>query len=125
MKKIVFGLFALLMVMSCTKDTFEIEEQSSFVPKALQIVEPVGLKLESTFVTDKVSINVKLPQDGVYRLKIKNIEGKLVSQEKLTAVKGDNLLSIYTNSLEKTSYSIDLQDESGNILGSSIFVILN
>lgn len=125
MKKITIGLLFLGMLVACTRDEFQIEDPMVFVPETLQIVEPVGLKLESTFVTDKVSINVKLPQDGIYRLKIKNIEGKLVSQEKLTAVKGDNLLSIYTNSLEKTSYSIDLQDESGNVLGSSIFVILN
>ena len=113
-----------ILALGCTYDPVEeVEFVDSLVPKELTIIEPVGLKLENIFVTDKVSINAKLPQDGIYRLKIKDIGGKLISQEKLEAKKGDNLLSIYTSSLPKTSYTVELHTDSGTLLGSSIFVI--
>ncbi len=113
-----------ILALGCTYDPVEeVEFVDSLVPKELAIVEPVGLKLENIFVTDKVSINAKLPQDGTYRLKIKDIGGKLISQEKLEAKKGDNLLSIYTSSLPKTSYTVELHTDNGTLLGSSIFVI--
>jgi len=125
MKKVIIGLIFLGMLVACTKDEFQIEDPMVFVPETLQIVEPVGLKLENTFVTDKVSVNVKLPSDGTYRLKIKDIVGNLVSQEKLSAKEGNNILSIYTTSLEKSSYTVELQTEDGILLGSSVFVMIN
>jgi len=125
MKKVIIGLMFLGMLVACTRDEYVVYEPTSFIPETLQIVEPIGLKLENTFVTDKVSVNVKLPSTGTYRLKIKDIVGKLVSQEKLSAKEGDNILSIYTNSLEKSSYTVELQTEDGTLLGSSVFVMIN
>ena len=125
MKKVIIGLMFLGMLVACTRDEFQIEDPMVFVPETLQIIEPVGLKLENTFVSDKVSVNVKLPSDGTYRLKIKDIVGNLVSQEKLSAKEGDNILSIYTTSLEKSSYTVELQTEDGILLGSSVFVMVN
>jgi len=125
MKKVIIGLMFLGMLVACTRDEFQIEDPMVFVPETLQIIEPVGLKLENTFVSDKVSVNVKLPSDGTYRLKIKDIIGNLVSQEKLSAKEGDNILSIYTTSLEKSSYTVELQTEDGILLGSSVFVMVN
>ena len=113
------------ILVSCTNDEYIVFEPNSFVPESLEIIEPVGLKLENTFVSDKVSVNVKLPSDGTYRLKIKDIVGNLVSQEKLSAKEGNNILSIYTTSLEKSSYTVELQTEDGILLGSSVFVMLN
>lgn len=125
MKKVILGLVFLSVLVGCTNDEYIVYEPNAFVPESLEIVEPVGLKLENTFVSDKVSVNVKLPSDGTYRLKIKDIEGKLVSQEKLSANEGNNILSIYTTSLEKSSYTVELQTEDGILLGSSVFVMLN
>jgi len=125
MKKVIIGLMFLGMLVACTQDEYMMNEPISFVPESLQMIEPIGVKLENTFVTDKVSVNVKLPSDGTYRLKIKDISGKLVSQEKLSAKEGDNILSIYTNSLEKSSYTIELQTEDNLLLGSSVFVMIN
>lgn len=125
MKKVIIGLMFLGMLVACTQDEYMIDEPISFVPESLQMVEPIGIKLENTFVTDKVSINVKLQSSGTYRLKIKDISGKLVSQEKLSANEGDNILSMYTNSLEKSSYTVELQTETGTLLGSSVFVMVN
>ena len=125
MKKVIIGLMFLGILVSCTNDEYIVYEPNSFVPESLEIIEPVGLKLENTFVSDKVSVNVKLPSDGTYRLKIKDIVGNLVSQEKLSAKEGNNILSIYTTSLEKSSYTVELQTEDGILLGSSVFVMLN
>lgn len=111
----------IVFVIGCTNDDIIIPQSTT--PKSLIITESVGLKLESTIVTDKVAINAKLPSAGDYRIRIKDIMGKMVSQDKITAKSGDNVLSIYTSSLPKSSYTIELQDEYGKVLGSSIFVI--
>jgi hypothetical protein len=121
MKKLLISLFVITMVVGCSND--EIFEPQTITPQSLVMVEKVGLKLESTIVTDKVAINAKLPTNGDYRIRIIDIVGKVISQDKITAKEGDNVLSIYTSSLPKSSYTIELQDEYGNVLGSSIFVI--
>lgn len=123
MKKLLISLVIITFMVGCSKEDDFIPQSST--PQSLVMVESVGLKLESTIVTDKVAINAKLPISGDYRIKIKDIMGKLVSQEKITAKEGDNILSIYTSSLPKSSYTIELQDEYGKTLGSSIFVIAN
>jgi hypothetical protein len=121
MKKLLISLFVITMVVGCSND--EIFEPQTITPQSLVMVEKVGLKLESTIVTDKVAINAKLPTNGDYRIRIIDIVGKVISQDKITAKEGDNVLSIYTSSLPKSSYTLELQDEYGNVLGSSIFVI--
>lgn len=120
MKKLTYALLLLLMV-GCTKD-IEFIGPMSLVPENLKIEEPVGLKLESIFVDTAVSINVKLPQDGTYRLKIRNIDNTLISQERLSAKEGDNLLSIYTKNLNKSSYTVELTTDDHNVLGRTVFV---
>jgi len=125
MKKVIIGLMFLGMLIGCTQDEYEVYDPIAIIPESLEIAAPIGLKLENTFVSDKVSVNVKLPSDGTYRLKIKDIVGNLVSQEKLSAKEGDNILSIYTTSLEKSSYTVELQTEDGILLGSSVFVMIN
>ena len=121
MKKLLISLFVITMVVGCSND--EIFEPQTITAQSLVMVGKVGLKLESTIVTDKVAINAKLPTNGDYRIRIIDIVGKVISQDKITAKEGDNVLSIYTSSLPKSSYTIELQDEYGNVLGSSIFVI--
>ncbi len=121
MKKLLISLIIITFVVGCSNDDIITPQTST--PQSLVMVEKVGLKLESTIVTDKVAINAKLPANGDYRIRIMDIVGKLVSQDKITAKEGDNVLSIYTSSLPKSSYTIELQDEYGKVLGSSIFVI--
>lgn len=121
MKKLYY-VFLMLLVLGCTKDEYEFIGAASLVPETLQIDEPIGLKLESIFTSDKVSINVKLPEDGMYRLKIRDISNKLISQEKLSAKGGDNLLSIYTRNLGKSSFTVELTTENHLVLGRTVFV---
>ena len=123
MKKVLYTVGIILMLVGCSQDTFELVDPIQMVPESMEMIEVRGIKLETVFVFDKVSVNVKLDKGAQVRLKIRDISGKLVSQERLTAREGNNLLSIYTNSLEKSSYTVELTTDEGNVLGSDIFVI--
>lgn len=123
MKKVLYTVGIILMLVGCSHDTFELVDPIQMVPESMEMIEVRGIKLETVFVSDKVSVNVKLDKGAQVRLKIRDISGKLVSQEKLTAKEGNNLLSIYTNSLEKSSYTVQLTTDEGKVLGSDIFVI--
>jgi hypothetical protein len=46
----------------------------------------------------------------------------LISQEKLTAQEGDNILSVYTSSLDKSSFTLELTDVNHNVIGRTVFV---
>jgi hypothetical protein len=119
MKKLLSILFVLAFMVGCSKD--DIFEEP--VKPNLVIKDLIGIKLENIFVTDKVSMNVKLETAGTIRIKIKDIAGTLVSQEKIDVVAGDNILSVYTKSLPKSSYTIELCDINNTVLGSTVFVI--
>ena len=124
MKKIL-TLLSLVLIMGCYQDddlvTLYPDQE---VPQSLQIKELIGIKLENTIVTDRVAMNVKLPLDGKYRIKIRQgITNELVSQEMITAGEGDNLLKVYVASLEKSGYMIQLTDEFHNVLGNESFVV--
>lgn len=124
MKKLI-SLLTLFVLLGCTKDEFEDFQYVQEVPEALQIAEPIGLKLANVFVTDKVAINAKFDLAGNYRIKILDIAGKVVSQDKIYANEGDNLLNIYTTALDKSSYQVHIVDQFNNILGIESFVIQN
>ena len=94
------------------------------VPQSLEIDELIGIKLENTIVTDRVAMNVKLPLNGKYRIKIRHgINNELISQEMIEAGEGDNLLKVYVASLDKSAYMIQLTDEYHNVLGNQSFVV--
>jgi hypothetical protein len=122
MKKVLY-LIPLLFVASCAQDTPFIEEVSITVPEVLQIKQSVGIKTESTIVTGEVRMNVKLPYSGQYRIKLRDIEGRLVSQEVVLANMGDNLLKVYVATLPKSSYKIELADLDHKVLGTENIVV--
>lgn len=116
-------LFTLFL--ACTPDyDFEIAPYT-IVPENLIIDEPTGIKLESHIVTNQVSINIKLPSDGTYRIKLYDFTNTLVSQERITAKAGDNLLNIYVSALPVSSYRVELYTESNFLLGREVFTIKN
>ena len=124
MKKIL-TLLSLVLIMGCYQDddlvTLYPDQE---VQQSLQIKDLIGIKLENTIVTDRVAMNVKLPLDGKYRIKIRHgMTNELISQEMITACEGDNLLKVYVASLEKSGYVIQLTDEFHNILGNQSFVV--
>ena len=106
----------VILFFSCQKDitTF------TYVPEALEIVETSGIKLESYIVYDKVQVNVKLPTNGQYRIKIFDFTNKLVSQELLNGNKGDNILNVYVNALPPSSYTVALYDNN-TLIGKEYF----
>ena len=95
MKKIL-TLSILTLLLGCSPDSIEDFEPIAELPEQLQIAEAVGLKLENSFVTNKVSINAKFDIAGTYRIKIIDISGRVVSQDKIQAKEGDNILNIYS-----------------------------
>lgn len=117
-------LGAFLFILSCAQEDKDIFLEGE-TPQSLEIVEPTGLKLENLFVSNKVAINIKLPEDGVYFIRIIDIAGKTVSQEKITASKGDNILNAYTTALEKSSYQIAVIDSNNRLIGIENFVMVN
>ena len=121
MKKLL-TLFTLLLLTSCMKDEIMEPIFLSEVPESLEISDIQGIKLESTIVSSEVRMNIKLPSDGKYRVKIKDIANKLISQEELTAKEGDNILSVYTSSLDKSSFTLELVNSNNKVLGRAVFV---
>lgn len=121
MKKLL-TLLVLLTLTSCMKDDIMEPVFVSEVPETLLMDELVGIKLESVIVSSQVRMNVKLPNDGTYRVKIRDINNTLISQEKLTAQEGDNILSVYTSSLDKSSFTLELTDVNHNVIGRTVFV---
>lgn len=122
MKKLL-TLLSLILVISCAKDEPFITEVAIDVPENLKIEELVGIKTESIIVEEEVRMNVKLPYTGQYRIKLKDIEGSLISQEKIQAKQGDNLLKVYVNTLPKSSYILQLTNDDHRVLGVESIVV--
>lgn len=122
MKKLL-TLLSLILVISCAKDEPFITEVAIDVPENLKIEELVGIKTESIIVEEEVRMNVKLPYTGQYRIKLRDIEGSLISQEKIQANEGDNLLKVYVNTLPKSSYILQLTNDDHKVLGVESIVV--
>lgn len=122
MKKLL-TLLPLAFLISCAQDEMIINEAFVDVPEVLQIKNTVGIKTEFIIVQEEVRMNVKLPYSGQYRIKLRDIEGKLVSQELILGNMGDNLLKVYVSTLPKSSYLLELTDIDHTVLGSETIVV--
>ena len=122
MKKLL-SILVLFLVLGCAQDEeFIVIDENQEVPEALFIEDLVGVKLASSIVSDRVAMNVKLPSDGVYRVKIRHsMTNELISQERLTGKEGDNILKVYVNTLEKSSYKLELTKEDHTTIGITVF----
>lgn len=121
MKKILGLLTLLLLVVSCAEEIDYEPVPTDIVPENLAIEQDSGIRLESYIVNQEVNINIKLPLDSKYRVKILDIESKIISQEKIDGRQGDNLLKIYVNSLPKSSFTIQVEDLQKNVIGVDLF----
>lgn len=111
-------LFTLFL--ACTPD-YDIEiEPYTFVPEALVIQEEVGIKLESNFATSSAKMNVKLNSSGNYYIKVLDINGKVVAKELVNGKIGDNIFTVYTSTLPKSSYRLELFYETKKVGTTSI-----
>lgn len=120
MKKLL-ALLTILILTSCIEDEYSTPIIVEKPTETLFISEASGLKLESYIVTSQVKINTKFENDGTYRIKIYNFDNKLVSQEKIEATQGDNILNIYVSSLPKDSYTVKLQTINHEDIGIQLF----
>jgi len=122
MKKLL-SILVLFLILGCAQDEeFIVIDENQEVPEALFIEDLVGVKLASSIVSDRVAMNVKLPSDGVYRVKIRHsMTNELISQERLNGKEGDNILKVYVNTLEKSSYKLELTKENHTIVGVTLF----
>ena len=113
-------------MVGCSEESFEpIDLSSSEVPESLEISDIMGIKVESTIVSDEIKMNVKLPYSGEYRIKIRDIGRNIVSQEKIIANAGDNILKVYTKSLNDDGYSLELTDNNNKVLGVTSIIVKN
>lgn len=124
MKKFI-ALLIVLTLTSCIRDEDFIIEPVTEVPEALVIDDLVGIKLESSIVSERVAMNVKLPEEGVYRIKIRHgMNNELISQERVTGKEGDNILKVYVSALDKSSYMLELTNEFHVVIGRTAFTVL-
>ena len=126
MKKVLI-LLSLVLLMGCMKDDDILSPIDNVVevPESLTIDDLQGIKVESTIVTDEVKMNIKLPYTGTYRVKIRDISKQLISQEKLEANEGDNILKVYVSSLENDGYTLELSDDNHEVIGITSIVVNN
>ncbi len=124
MKKVLILLVGVLFVAGCTKDDMIpiIEQQ---IKPELQIADKSGIKLQTSFVTSEVLMNVKLENSGTATIKITDISNRVVSKEQVNVSVGDNLLKVYTSALPPSAYRIALYDSNNNMLGITDFNKIN
>jgi len=107
MKKLLI-LFTVLLLTGCVKD-LELEQINLVeVPETLVIDKEVGIKLENRFTSDEVRMNVKINAEGLFTIKVLDIENQVISKEVVRGEIGDNLFKVYTNTLPVSSYRLEL-----------------
>jgi hypothetical protein len=120
MKKTPILLLLAAILVGCNKDDFYQPPMNEVKPE-LQIKNNVGIKLETAFVTNEVSMNVKIDVAQAVTIKIFDISNRVVSKETMSVKSGDNLLKVYTTALPSSAYRIGLFDSKGNELGITDF----
>ena len=107
MKKLLI-LFTILVLTGCVKD-LELEQINLVeVPETLVIDKEVGIKLENRFTSEEVRMNVKINAEGLFTIKVLDIENQVISKEVVRGEVGDNLFKVYTNTLPVSSYRLEL-----------------
>ncbi len=119
MKKILIVALVMFGLTGCYKD--DLMQPIPEVKEQLQIKDAVGIKLESTFVTTEVAMNVKMEVSQSVTIKIFDISNRVVSKETMSVKAGDNILKVYTSALPSSAYRIGLFDSNNKQLGITDF----
>ena len=119
MKKVSLVLFGLILLGGCKK--IEVPFQPQVISNNLKISSSVGLKLETSFVTTEVAMNIKSDVAQTVTVKIFDISNRIVSKSTSEVKIGDNILRVYTSALPSSAYRIALYDSAGNMLGITDF----
>jgi hypothetical protein len=120
MKQIILVVLVIIGFVGCRKDDILIAPTQVVKPE-LQIVSSVGIKLETSFVTSEVFMNVKTETNQTVTVKIFDIANRVVSKEVMEVSAGDNVLKVYTSALPTSAYRIGLFDFNGKQLGIADF----
>ena len=120
MKKLISIIALSVILTGCYKDDI-IEPIRPQATDELKIATAVGIKLQSTFVTSEVAMNVKSDVAQTVTIKIFDIANRVVSKSTSEVEIGDNLLKVYTKALPSSAYRIGLFDTKGNELGITDF----
>jgi hypothetical protein len=118
MKNLCLGMVALILFAGCKKD---ITTTAQITPANLAIASTVGVKLQTVFVTNEVSMNVKSNVSQTVTIKILNITNSVVSKSTADVKEGDNILKLYTSSFPQSAYRIGVYDSNGNLLAITDF----
>jgi uncharacterized protein YcfL len=119
MKKVSLVLFGLILLVGCRK--VDIPAQPQVISDNLKISSSVGLKLETSFITNEVAMNIKSDVAQTVTVKIFDISNRVVSKSTSEVKVGDNILRVYTSALPSSAYRIALYDIAGNMLGITDF----
>ena len=119
MKKVSLVLFGLILLVGCRK--VDIPVQPQVISDNLKISSSVGLKLETSFITNEVAMNIKSDVTQTVTVKIFDISNRVVSKSTSEVKVGDNILRVYTSALPSSAYRIALYDVAGNMLGITDF----
>lgn len=124
MKKVLLVALGTIILVGCTKEQDFLPNVQQVTPE-LAIASSVGIKLQSSFVTSEVAMNVKTETSGSVTVKIFDISNRVVSKETMNVIAGDNLLKVYTNALPSSAYRIGLFDSNNKQLGITDFNKIN
>ena len=124
MKRILIVVLLIFGLGGCIDDTI-IEQPITEVNEELKIQNSVGIKLETSFVTTEVAMNVKVDIAQPVTIKIFDISNRVVSKETMNVKAGDNILKVYTSALPSSAYRIGLFDSKNNQLGITDFNKIN
>jgi hypothetical protein len=118
MNKLCTIAVALILLAGCRKDVSNIPVQT---PASLAIGTSVGIKLQTVFVTNEVSMNVKTTAAQTVTIKILNITNSVVSKSTADVKEGDNILKLYTSAFPSSAYRIAVYDAKGTLLAITDF----
>jgi uncharacterized protein YcfL len=119
MKKVCLIMVMAILFVGCRKT--EIFPTVAEINPELKIASTMGLKLQTSFVTSEVAMNVKSETASTVTIKILDIANKVVSKETVDVKAGDNILKVYTSALPRSAYRLALYDLKGNLLAITDF----
>ena len=119
MKKVCLIMVMAILFVGCKKT--EIFPTATEINPELKIASTMGLKLQTSFVTSEVAMNVKSENASTVTIKILDIANKVVSKETVNVKAGDNILKVYTSALPRSAYRLALYDLKGNMLAITDF----
>ena len=113
-------ILGLITLMGCAKNV-PIAVLPQPINPDLAIINSMGIKLQTAFVTSEVSMNVKSQIPQTVTIKITDITNRIVSKSTSYVKTGDNILTLYTSALPSSAYRIAIYDDKGNMLAITDF----